>query len=1068
MEDALVKAVQAAVKAEVGQMEGTVRRAVRAELSKLTPDRPVPTAPPSRITLAKISPGARPSSEETKQEEESDEAERGGEPHASFSHQARDGTWAPYSDEQCSLIAGAIDASPAGGVLRLPGIPFEVRWGGRATSLHVTAPPPTGMLQVNVKNENTHYVRQDAAADRGARGAAAARDGPASLRACVALAAAPPTVDLRFEAFGDDGAERLGAWLRAVPSADGRGVERLLLPACGIGARGARHIAEALIARPPFCASLRQLNLSMNALGDEGAAAVAALVAARPREGGLLLKLGDNKIGEPGARALCAAAVDRLRALFLDNNHLQNDAARHVAKLLRADARLEHLCLDKNAVGDDGVREIAQAVRANAASRLAQLELDANLFAKKGVQALRELVSSGASKLERITADGRLGDFEAIGLKQRKVSRKMGVGEELADIFDAARDLERFRANRNQRLLVRGHYWVVRLWDVCVGALCLASVGHESCTLAFGVPFTRPHRFAFWVTEWCFVLDVALNFSMTYYDEYNEERFDRWDIARNYIFGSQPPWALVDIAALVPFMARGVFGIARGVDALAARGRAWNHPLGFVGLLVLLRVKPFVDVWRTAQITSRPSWRFAFLAVVTFTAVHFLGCWYFRTRLDPAGTFRDVELCQDADADDCAGGDFGDAYFFALFWAMMAIVGEMDVPSTGSERTLTLVAYVIGLFLNAVLIGEVALALEKATTSPMAQAEREQLERVQLCLSHHGVPRETARRIVRFYGFAWRARRGSLSLDEIAEPLPPKLRIELEVGTLASKCQRIPFLSAFEGEIVMQFLRGLTMSVIMPGEDVFRRGEPAQAMVYVLLGYMVVQDEVGTVLFSVIPGMSVGEGALLSEARRHIVTLRNPNHGTDHGDWCEIASLSAESFDALIEAGGSPVRHYFEESSSTRINTIRAARKVSISSSDSYANLQNFIASEPPSPTQSPTSSGRTLGSAFGDLADSFKKYRYVTAFDKIKNALDNLTNYDADDLENADKNKIADQMRHYAHLNDVPMAKISAVNAFRRGSDSAATAAGNALHAVTHASSHRRGKAGAVTPDAT
>ena len=50
---------------------------------------------------------------------------------------------------------------------------------------------------------------------------------------------------------------------------------------------------------------------------------------------------------------------------------------------------------------------------------------------------------------------------------------------------------------------------------LCLIGTCLASVGHESCTLAFGVPFTRPHRFAFWVTEWCFVLDVALNFSMT-------------------------------------------------------------------------------------------------------------------------------------------------------------------------------------------------------------------------------------------------------------------------------------------------------------------------------------------------------------------------------------------------------------------------------------------------------------------------------------------------------------------------------------------------------------------------
>ena len=196
MEDALVKAVQAAVKAEVGQMEDTVRRVVREELGKITPaqengrsskDRLAPMTPPPRVTLAKISSGARTTTTSararTTTTEETKHEESGGEPHASFSHQARDGTWAPYSDEQCSLIAGAIDASPAGGVVRLPGIPFEIRWGCRATSVHVTSPPPTGMLQVNLKNENTHYVRRDAI---GARAADKAREGPASLRACVA------------------------------------------------------------------------------------------------------------------------------------------------------------------------------------------------------------------------------------------------------------------------------------------------------------------------------------------------------------------------------------------------------------------------------------------------------------------------------------------------------------------------------------------------------------------------------------------------------------------------------------------------------------------------------------------------------------------------------------------------------------------------------------------------------------------------------------------------------------------------------------------------------------------
>ena len=141
----------------------------------------------------------------------------------------------------------------------------------------------------------------------------------------------------------------------------------------------------------------------------------------------------------------------------------------------------------------------------------------------------------------------------------------------------------------------------------------------------------------------------------------------------------------------MPFASRGVFARVRARPTRRrARGRAWNHPPAFlVGPFLVLLRRRGPSSTPGAQLRSRRGRRGASprLAAVTLTAVHFLGCWYFRTRLDPAGTFRDVELCQDADADDCAGGDFGDAYFFALFWAMMAIVGEMDVPSTGSERT---------------------------------------------------------------------------------------------------------------------------------------------------------------------------------------------------------------------------------------------------------------------------------------------------------------------------------------------------------------------------------------------
>ena len=76
-------------------------------------------------------------------------------------------------------------ACPEGGAVALEGIPFEVRWGTRATSARVPVPPPCGMIQVNTRNENSRHVH------RGAPGPAPrAADKPADVDACVALAEA--------------------------------------------------------------------------------------------------------------------------------------------------------------------------------------------------------------------------------------------------------------------------------------------------------------------------------------------------------------------------------------------------------------------------------------------------------------------------------------------------------------------------------------------------------------------------------------------------------------------------------------------------------------------------------------------------------------------------------------------------------------------------------------------------------------------------------------------------------------------------------------------------------------
>ena len=75
-----------------------------------------------------------------------------------FDHQGPDGSWTPFRQEDCLQIKKAMD-SKDDGVVKLEGIPFEVRWGDKAVSKKMPNPPDEGMIQVNIKNDNTRVVR---------------------------------------------------------------------------------------------------------------------------------------------------------------------------------------------------------------------------------------------------------------------------------------------------------------------------------------------------------------------------------------------------------------------------------------------------------------------------------------------------------------------------------------------------------------------------------------------------------------------------------------------------------------------------------------------------------------------------------------------------------------------------------------------------------------------------------------------------------------------------------------------------------------------------------------------
>lgn len=76
--------------------------------------------------------------------------------------------WEPYDSSFASEIAAAIDRTPVGGYVWCPfagGNTFQLRWGTAATSDRMPTAPATGMVQVNVRTENTRIAQRHGPTD---------------------------------------------------------------------------------------------------------------------------------------------------------------------------------------------------------------------------------------------------------------------------------------------------------------------------------------------------------------------------------------------------------------------------------------------------------------------------------------------------------------------------------------------------------------------------------------------------------------------------------------------------------------------------------------------------------------------------------------------------------------------------------------------------------------------------------------------------------------------------------------------------------------------------------------
>lgn len=231
------------------------------------------------------------------------------------------------------------------------------------------------------------------------------------LHSTVLGAACPilQELDLGFNCLGDAGADRLASAISMGSAGALPNLEKLCLAFNLLTPDGAKHLATALSSSG---CGLRYLDLSDNAVGASGAAHLAdALVAQQQRSEGQEassrhlqeLCLSNAEISIAGAASIAKALLQGslLSALALQDNGIGPDGAKHLAAALRSDsgAMIRSLNLWHNSLGDEGVAHLAEPLREN--SSLEVLNLGFNDLSDEAVEGLSQALE-GCSQVSRL------------------------------------------------------------------------------------------------------------------------------------------------------------------------------------------------------------------------------------------------------------------------------------------------------------------------------------------------------------------------------------------------------------------------------------------------------------------------------------------------------------------------------------------------------------------------------------------------------------------------------------------------------------------------------------------
>ncbi|XP_076846713.1 NACHT, LRR and PYD domains-containing protein 3-like isoform X3 [Brachyhypopomus gauderio] len=287
-------------------------------------------------------------------------------------------------EEGCAALCSALRSNPSSHLTEL--------------NLNDNKPGDSGVKQLSALLEDPHCTLEKL----DLYNCSIIEEGCAAL--CSALRSNPSShlreLNLDHNEPGDSGVKQLSALLEDPHCT----LEKLHLYDCSIGEEGCAALCSALRSNPS--SHLRELNLSLDELGDSGVKQLSALLE-DPHCTLEKLGLSSCSIREEGCAALCSALrtnpSSHLRELNLNHNKPGDSGVKQFSALLEdPHCTLEKLVLSSCSIREEGCAALCSALRSNPSSHLRELNLNYNEPGDSGVKQLSALLEDPHCTLEKL------------------------------------------------------------------------------------------------------------------------------------------------------------------------------------------------------------------------------------------------------------------------------------------------------------------------------------------------------------------------------------------------------------------------------------------------------------------------------------------------------------------------------------------------------------------------------------------------------------------------------------------------------------------------------------------